>query len=86
MTLRLADLSTMSESARNDALSGLVRRATAAPNGQLAALDAEIRVFEVRHGMISSEMQAAFKVGTVQDTAEIAQWLFLLQLRECVSA
>ena len=81
MTLKLAELSQMPESARNRALTDLVRSATRVPNGQLAKLDAEIHQLEVRYGMTSDAMLSAFRDGTLKDTADLARWHVLLQVR-----
>ena len=83
MILKLSKLEEMLKSARDLELSALVEAAKGPP--KLNELNAEIHVFEVRYGMTSGEMCAGFKAGSVQDTAEIAQWLFLLQIRELIS-
>jgi hypothetical protein len=80
--MKLAELSKMTESQRNSALEDLVRAAQAPPNGQLSALEAEIRDFEIRYEMTSDEMRAGFRAGNVRDTADIAKWLMLVQVRD----
>jgi hypothetical protein len=52
---------------------------------KLKELDSEIHVFEVRYGMTSDEMLVKFKAEYIDDTAEIAQWLYLLELRELIA-
>lgn len=65
-------------------MSKLVKSAKAAPNGQMNALDAEIRDYEIRYAMTSEKMLSEFKAGVVKDTADIAKWLILVQVRERV--
>lgn len=82
LAVKLAELQRMDEGKRNETLDKLVSSATSAPNGQLSRLDAEIRSYETRYEMTSQEMRARFKTGRIDDTAEIATWLLLLQVRE----
>lgn len=70
----------------NAKLSTLVSDALAPLNfSKLKELDSEIHVFEVRYGMTSDEMLVKFKAEYIDDTAEIAQWLYLLELRELIA-
>jgi hypothetical protein len=81
--IRLSDLSKMPQGERERALGALVERAKGKPNGQIKALDAEIGEFEIRYQMTSDKMRAAFAKGEIRDTADIAKWLILLQVRDC---
>ncbi|MFZ5623704.1 MAG: hypothetical protein ACOY71_04635 [Gemmatimonadota bacterium] len=72
----------MTPEQREMVLSELVRNAQLPRNGQRAEIDARIRDFEHRYEMNSQELLVALREGRQRETAEIAQWLFLLQVRE----
>ena len=82
-SVRLSDLSYMSESERNQELGKLVEVAKQnRNNGSDPLLNARIRQFEMRYEMSSDTMRERLRTGEIRETAEIAKWLFLLSLRE----
>jgi len=81
-SVRCADLPSMTPGQREMVLSELVRNAPLPQNGQRAEIDARIRHFEHRYEMDSQELLVALREGRQRETAEIAQWLFLLPVRE----
>lgn len=83
--VRLSDLSNMGADAQARHLDALVA-ATAKPRAGAAVSDARIRGFEVRYEMGSDEMRSRLGTGELRETAEIAQWLFLLGSRERLAA
>ena len=82
MEIRLSTLFALPAAERARAIDALGERANGKPNGQLAALDAEIGELEIRYEMTSEEMRAGFEAGKVRDTADIAGWLMLLRARD----
>jgi hypothetical protein len=82
--MKLGQLSKMQEGERGRALGELVRAAKAKPNGQMREIDGRIRAFEIRYEMTSTEMRERFRRSELADTAEVAQWLMLVRLRERV--
>lgn len=49
---------------------------------QTRNLNDRIEAIEVRQGMSSESMRRALKNGSIQETAEICQWLMLLEIRD----
>ena len=82
VSYRLSDLAAMTPAEQEVALDVLVA-ATRASNGTgSAVLNARIRRFEERYEMPSDEMLRRLASGTLEETAEIAEWLFLLDARQ----
>ena len=46
-----------------------------------AVLNAQIREFERRYEVASSDLATALRAGFIRETREVSQWLFLLKLR-----
>jgi hypothetical protein len=82
LSVRLADLDAMTVEERDEVLGRLVREAMGPENGQLALVDARVKVFERRYEMSSAELLERLRVGTQSETAEIAQWLFWLAVQK----
>jgi hypothetical protein len=79
--VRISDLRTMTPSEQADTLAQLVSEARAPANGHLAATVARIRAFEQRYEMTSVELVTGLRDGRVRETAEIAEWLFWLNVQ-----
>lgn len=71
----------MSVEEKERELRRLTDAANAQPNGQRAALDGRIRQLELRYEMTSEEMLGRLARGEIRETAEIADWLFLIETR-----
>ena len=82
MGLRSAELSKLPPEERERQLAELVHRAKAPRNGQAKDLEARIRAFEIRYEMTSKDMRERFARGEVADTADISEWLILLDARD----
>jgi hypothetical protein len=78
--IRLADLSAMSVEDREDALRELTLAATGEKNGTASATAARIRRLEIQYEMSSDDMLARLADKSLKETAEIADWLFLLEV------
>ena len=77
-TLRLTELSNLSTTEREAAVRDLARSALARPNGEMGAVESQIRAFERRYEMPSATMEARLASGALQETADIASWLIAL--------
>jgi len=82
LSIRLADLYEMTAEERDEVLGRLVREAVAPANGQLSEVDARVRTFEQQYEMSSAELLERLRQGTQVETAEIAQWLFWLEVQK----
>lgn len=71
----------MSEEERARLLDAAFAEAPAALANYLAVLDAQLRVFEHRYELPSSEVAGALARGDLRDTAEVREWLFWLDVR-----
>lgn len=80
-TLKLSALNALPVAKRQQELERLVSSAAAPRNGQVVLLNERIRQLELRYEMTSSELLARLRAGQIDETAEIAQWLFLLSAR-----
>lgn len=79
--LRLSDLANMSVEEKARELQRLTDAANNEPNGQRAVLDSRIRHYELRYEMTSAELLDRLSRNQIRETAEIADWLFLIQTR-----
>ncbi len=83
--VRMSELSNMDPGQRTRALESLVR-ATRSGRVNSSALDARIRKLEQRYEISSADLRKQLREGRMKETAEIAEWLFLLDARpDCVS-
>lgn len=82
--LRLADLRAMSPAESHEVLASLARAAQAPGAGEAASrsVEARIRGYEFRYEMSSSEMKEGLKSGRLAETADLSNWLFLLNARD----
>jgi hypothetical protein len=80
--VRSADLALMSTEERDIVLGRLVESATGPRNGQRAEIEARIRRFELRYEIASEQLLTELATGTRKETAEIAEWLFWLRVRD----
>ena len=84
LSIRLADLGGMTTEERDQLLGQLVSEASGPANGQLALVAARVKVFERRYEMSSAELLERLRTGLQKETADVAQWLFWLQVqRRC---
>lgn len=79
--LRIGDLQAMTPRERDGVLSQLASEAVAPTNGQLVAVNARIRSYEARYEMSSAQLLARLHKDEIRETAEIASWLFLLNVK-----
>jgi len=79
--VRLADLQAMTPIEREQAVSRLAAEALGAPNGRAVAVAARIRGFEKQYEVSSDTLLSELRAGSRKETAEVAEWLFLLQLQ-----
>lgn len=84
--LRLSDWGQMSPAEQEKQLEALTEASSEQEGAPLAVLNARIKRYEMRYEMTSEELKQRLRSGTQAETAEIAHWLFLLDMREsCVS-
>ncbi len=79
--VRLADLAALSPTERRTIVERLVLDAFRPSNGARAATLARIRAFEQRYEVSSQTLIAELRAGQRHETAEISEWLFLLELQ-----
>ena len=84
MPVRIAlnELGTMSPAELQAETATLMQASRQAEVKGTPSLDSRIRKFEVRYEMTSDELQTLLAEGDVRETAEIAEWLFLLDMRD----
>lgn len=83
--VRISELSNMDTAQRTRALESLVQ-ATRSGRMNSSALDARIRKLEQRYEISSADLRKQLRDGRIKETAEIAEWLFLLDARpDCVT-
>lgn len=78
--MRLSALASMAERERTRALDSLAR-ATRKGSADYSAINARIRKLEMRYEMSSAELRSRLRDGQIKETAEFAEWLFLLDAR-----
>lgn len=71
-------LAELSEQDRLDELAELVEQAKSSNGKATAYLRNRVRKFEMRYEMTSEEMLRTLQSGEQKETAEMAEWLFLL--------
>jgi len=82
-SVRMSEFREMSEEERAGVVSKLAREALKSPNGQMMEqLNAEIRDFERRYEITSEHLREELYEGQRPETADVARWLWLLDLRE----
>ena len=72
------ELANMNPETRHKAMTDLIQAARNDGVGTRAALQARIHQFELRYELTSEAMLQALARGEMTETAEIAEWLFLL--------
>jgi len=80
-TVPLRDLAGMTPAEENRVLTELVQAAKSRRNGQAAIIASRVRQFEQRYELTSEAMIERLKRGEMRETTEIAEWLFLLGVR-----
>jgi hypothetical protein len=81
-SVRISDLNAMSEAESAEAARRLIPGIGASSNGQLEGLDAEIHEYELRYETDSERLIKELYEGERQETADIARWLWLIDLRQ----
>lgn len=79
--IKTRELAGMMPGERTLVLEEVVAAAKAPRNGQAAVIDNRIRQFEERYERTSDELIRGLADGKIRETAEIAQWLFWLDIR-----
>ncbi|MDX1530144.1 MAG: hypothetical protein R3362_01330 [Rhodothermales bacterium] len=72
----------MSEQARDAELDALVQHARDANGSVTTDLRSQIKAFELRYEMTSEGLLVALEAGEQKETAEIVEWLYLLDALE----
>lgn len=80
--LNTSHLAHLDAEARRKELDALVRHAKDADGTTAAYLKSRIRTFELRYEMSSEELLEALAEGRQKETADVAEWLFLLEVPE----
>lgn len=80
-SIRLNDLAGMSATRREAALEALVADARDGGGVSRSLLDARIRRFEERYELPSDELLRRVATGEMKETADVSEWLFLLDSR-----
>ena len=80
LAVKLNELANLPASERAKAIERLANEAKGPVNGLAVAALARIRTFESRYEMTSEQLVERLRGGQMQETAEIAEWLFLLDL------
>ena len=75
-------LAQMSAEERKEQLDALAEQTRTANGSSTAYLKSRIKAFELRYEMTSEAMLDKLKAGTQKETADIAEWLFLLDALE----
>lgn len=81
-SVRVSELSEMSEVERAETARKLIPGSGATPNGHAERVDAEIREYEGRYETSSDRLLEELYEGERQETADIARWLWLIDLRQ----
>ncbi len=80
--IRVHDQQSLSPSDRNQAIKALVNEAVAPiSGGQAYAIKARIHQFEARYEFPSEQLSARLREGRIAETADVAEWLFVLRLK-----
>lgn len=80
--VRLSELATMSSSELESQTATLMEASRAADTQGSPTLERRIRNFEARYEMSSEALRRGLSEETVKETAEISEWLFLLDVRD----
>lgn len=78
----MSDLGRMTEGEKEESFAALVNAARTNGHGAVHMTEARIKEFEVRYEMSSAALLKGLSEGTVRETAEVAEWLFLLSVRQ----
>jgi hypothetical protein len=76
--MKLSDLARMSPAEQDAAIESMAAAARSGAGEGSAREAARIRTFEERYEITSDEMVRLVAAGQMRETAEIAEWLFLL--------
>lgn len=81
VTIRSADLGTMSEAELARVLDAAMTPSPEALASYLAELDTRIQVYERRYEIPSSDLPAALARHLFPETADISRWMFWVNVR-----
>lgn len=76
----------MAPEVRAQRIAELVDATRGKPNGEISAINEQIRNFERRYETSSASLRSELTAGKRHETAEICQWLMLLKLRDRLAA
>jgi hypothetical protein len=79
--IRMADLQALSPQERQKALELLAADAVGPTNGHALAALGRIREYERRYEMTSAVLLERLSRGEIRETAEIAEWLFWVNVQ-----
>lgn len=80
--IRFSELKALGKSDREKALNGLISEAKAPVNGQAFVVKGKIQAYETRYELNSADLPAAIRDNKLRETAEVADWLFWIRVRE----
>jgi RNA polymerase-interacting CarD/CdnL/TRCF family regulator len=81
-TIKLSELARMNPVEKDKALSALVNSAQFGNGDVTAVLNARIHEYELKYEMTSDELNHKLADNDLQETAEIAKWLFWIKTRK----
>jgi hypothetical protein len=84
--VRLSELERLQPGEKEAKLRALVVATGQPPNGELRELDSRIHEYEQRAGLNSAALRDKLASGEVAETAEVCDWLMLLEIRERIAA
>ena len=85
-TLIPTELKALNPDERARRISEFVAKRHEQPNGELAALAAELAELENFYGMPSETMRSEYAAGRVRENADVCRWLMLLRVRDSLAA
>ncbi len=84
-SVRLSEYARMTAGEKQAATAELARAAHGPPNGEVSAVEAEIREHERRYEMTSEQMEAHVSDGRMPETEDVARWLIAVEVRRLLT-
>ncbi len=79
-SIRLSEFGRLSEPEKRVAVGELAKAAHGPPNGELRALEDEIRSFERRYELSSAQMREMVASGRLPENQDVCRWLMSLEV------
>lgn len=80
-TLRLSDISGLSEEQQRERVADFMAARYQPFNGELTAINEQLAELEKRYEVSSAAVREQVSSGTIRETAEICHWLMLLDMK-----